>query len=114
MVIHDPIKQEQWTETRIAQETERQKKKERSDRGGWSVLAVQSLACGVLLALALLFRLAGGGAYEQLKEGFHTALQNNELMAVLGRLWDGDPFAESGEVTEEDVKPEGFTPSEQP
>ena len=114
MVIHDPLKQEQWTETRVAREREKEKHREKKPRRGWSVVAVQSLACGVLLGFALLFRLAGGDAYEQLKTGFHTALQNNELMAVLSRLWDGDPFADVEEVAEEDVKPSDFTSSENP
>ena len=109
MVIHDPIKQEQWTEIRVAEEEKKQKHKRSKSGNGWSVVAVQSLACGVLLAFALLFRLAGGDAYTELKNSFHTALQRNELMAVLSRLWDGDPFSDVEGVTEEDVKSSDFT-----
>ena len=106
MVVHDPIKQEQWAEIRAVKEEEKQKQENRKKNGGWSVVAVQSLACAVLLAFALLFRLAGGDAYDQLKTGFHTALQKNELMAVFSRLWDGDPFSDVEEVAEEDAPTE--------
>ena len=114
MVVHDPIKQEQWAETRALKEEEKQQQEHRQQKGGWSVVAVQSLACALLLAFALLFRLAGGDAYDQLKTGFHTALQNNELMAVFSRLWDGDPFSDVDEVTEEDMLSDDATASVPP
>ena len=55
-----------------------------------SVVAVQSLACGVILLLALLLRAAGGESYEQLRRQFHDELMSNDLMGALAALWDGD------------------------
>ncbi len=53
-----------------------------------SVVGVQSLACGVLLLLALLLRLAGGDAYEQLRRQFQERLVSNDLLSVLAPLWE--------------------------
>lgn len=105
MVVHDQENRERWTAERMAREQEKQKPpKQRFGR--WSVLAVQSLACGLVVALTLLLRVAGGTAYEELRQGFQDALMKNELMSVLSRLWDGE-VAFDGD--ESDVKETDFT-----
>lgn len=108
MVVHDQENQERWTAERAAREKEKQAPP-RPRSGRWSVLAVQSLACGLVIALVLLLRVAGGAAYEELRQGFQDALMRNELMGVLSRLWDGD-VALDGE--ENGVKGDGFTGEE--
>ncbi len=55
------------------------------------VLAVQCIACTVLLLIALLLRVAGGEGYACLRQDLKTALAENDLPAAIGRLWDGDP-----------------------
>ena len=60
---------------------------------GWLVVAVQSIACAVILLLALFVRIGGGSAYDELRRGFGDSLRSNDLMAALARLWDGDPTA---------------------
>lgn len=108
MVVHDPQNQEKWATERVAQEQEKAKPRTpRSDR--WSVLAIQSLACGVVVALVLLLRMAGGAAYEEFRQGFQDALMRNELMSVLSRLWDGEVTLDGEEVAENDVKDTDFT-----
>lgn len=89
MVVHDPENQERWTAERSVREQKRQAP-DKTRSGRWSVLAVQSLACGLVVALVLLLRLAGGTAYEELRQGFQDALMKNELVGVLSRLWDGE------------------------
>lgn len=60
-----------------------------------SVVGVQSLACGVLLLLALLLRLAGGDAYEQLRRVFQERLVSNDLLSVLAPLWEDEVQGEN-------------------
>lgn len=110
MVIHDQEQQARWTEERTVREQEKQAPPKRSGR--WSVLAVQSLACGLVVALALLLRVAGGAAYEELRQGFQDALMRNELMSVLSRLWDGEVLLEEEEGAESDVKGDTLTDEE--
>lgn len=98
MVVHDREMQQQWVQQRAAQEEKKKKKVKRTRR--WSVLGVQSLACLALLLIAFLMKLAGGGAYEELKEGFRSALAENQLMAVLSGLFEEE---------ETDVKELDFT-----
>ncbi len=98
MVIHDREHQQQWVQQRVKQEENKKKTVKRIRR--WSVLGVQSLACAALLLLAFLLKLAGGGAYEELKQSFRGALEKNQLMAVLSGLF---------EETESDVKEPDFT-----
>ena len=64
-----------------------------------SVVGVQSIACGVVLLLALLLRLAGGDAYTQLRDRFQQSLMSNDLLGVLASLWEESPAVEeeSGE-----------------
>ncbi len=69
-----------------------------------SLLGVQCIACGVLVALVLLLRAAGGGPYEQLRRTFRDCMMRNDLMATLAALWDGDPLeALPAEETEENT-----------
>lgn len=110
MVIHDREKEEQWAEQRRRQSREKSKPTEKTARP-LSVIAVQSLACTVILLLALLFRVAGGAAYTQLQQGFVDSLAGNELMAALMRWWDGDPSEMASLPEEEDVKENSFTSS---
>lgn len=59
---------------------------------GWPLVAVQSIACGVVLLITLLFRLAGGEAYAQLQTAFSEAVADNAVMATIAALFDtGEP-----------------------
>lgn len=92
MVKHD-IQAAMARAEQRAQEQPKPPEKEKSpSSGGWSVLAVQSIACVVILLLVLLARVAGGSAYEQLREGYFDGMMSNDLLAALTRLWDGDPL----------------------
>lgn len=105
MVIHDTEKKAQWVEQRHRQPKPPKEKKAHP----LSLLAIQSLACTVILLVALLFRVAGGTAYTQLQQGFTRALAGNELMTVLMRWWDKDSGATPQIGEEGDVKEESFT-----
>ncbi len=72
---------------------EERKARERKHSGGWRLLAVQSIACVVIILLALFVRLGGGTAYEQLRQVFGENLMRNDLLAALAAVWDGDPTA---------------------
>lgn len=111
MVVHDRVKTEQWAQERAIKEQSEpsEKPREKRRRDVWAVTFVQSLACVVLALFVLLFRLVGGDAYEELRQGFHNAMEKNELMAVWSRLWDGDPFYDLEYEEENDVKQQNFT-----
>lgn len=110
MVIHDRAQTEQWAQMKMEQEQQRPVKEPKQRHHSiWSVVAVQSLACIALLLFALLFRLVGGDTYEDLRNGFHEALEKNELITALSRLWDEDPFEDFVPTEEGGVKQEGFT-----
>lgn len=110
MVVHDSAQIEQWTQNRADKERkEHTKKQEKSRRGIWSILGMQSMACAVLFLLVMLFRLAGGSAYDGLRQGFLRALEKNELMAVVSRLWDKEPFYDLEYTEEGSVKQSNFT-----
>ncbi len=111
MVVHDQENEQRWAEERIIREQEKSTTHQPRS-GGWSVLAVQSLACGLVVALALLLRVAGGSAYEEFRQGFQDALMRNELMSVLSRLWDGEVELGGEEDVENAVKENDFTPGE--
>ncbi|MBR0447217.1 MAG: hypothetical protein IIX28_01965 [Clostridia bacterium] len=112
MVVHDRAQIEQWAQSRVDNQQEARKKKtEKCRRGRWSILGIQSLACALLLLLAVLFRLVGGSAYDGLRQGFYRALEKNELMAVMSRLWDKEPFYGVEFTDEESVKQTDFTDS---
>lgn len=94
---------------RTQQEQEKQAQAEkgksnlRRTGSGWQVVAVQSIACVVILLLALLMRTAGGSAYEQLRKSFNDSMMSNDLLATLAVLWDGDPLdALSSDPLDED------------
>ena len=110
MVIHNPEQQQALS---ARQEKQRPKPKPtKVATGGWSVLTVQSLACAVLLFLVVLFRMAGGGAYEELRQGVRTALMKNEWMTALARLWDGEVELSVDEEGQTVVKTSAFTGEE--
>jgi len=109
MVIHDREREEQWTVQRQARQKAKKSDTKKASRP-ISVLGVQSLACGVILLVVLLFRIAGGNAYTQLQQSFSEAMAGNELMAVFMRLLDEEPLASSS-LSEEAVKDESLTPS---
>lgn len=106
MVIHDSEQQQQWEEKRREQSEKKQIMVAKRSRR-LSVIAVQSLACAVLLLAAVLLRVAGGPAYAGLQQRFYDALAGNELVSVWMKLWDPEPFG-----TEESVKSDGFTPGQ--
>lgn len=106
MVIHDETRIQSWVEEKKEKQNERVR-----PALHLSVVAVQSVACGVLLLLVLLLRVAGGGAYEPLRKQFRHALSRNELMTSLSDIWKDRPLEHS---TTEDapVKFDGFTNEE--
>lgn len=108
MVVHDESRVQTWTQTR-----EKQNKKEKQHVAlHLSVVAVQSIACCVAVLLALLLRMAGGEAYQSLRQSFHHALARNEWVSAVARLWDGDPIEKAKEASDVDVKEETFTDDE--
>lgn len=110
MVVHDRVQTEQWLQEKVNREKVIQEiKPKRKRRGVWTVVGIQSLACVVILLLAVLFRFAGGSAYEELRRGFYRALEKNELMTVMSRLWDKEPFDDAEYAEDGSVKQEGFT-----
>lgn len=105
MVVHDEARAQEWAQAR-----ERQKEKEKGHPTlHLSVMAVQSVACGVAVLLALLLRVAGGEAYRSLQQSFHEALARNEWVSTVARLWDGDPIEKAANEEVADVKEETFT-----
>ena len=110
MVIHDPQQQQQWAQAQQTRSRAKTPSKSKQPRR-LSLVAVQCLACGVILVVALLFRVAGGSAYIQLQQRFEEALAGNELMTVLMQWWDGDPTESASLWEEEGVKEQSFTPS---
>jgi len=112
MVVHDPLQTENLVQNRLASEQITKKIQSRKkSRSAWAVIGIQSLACAVLLLLVVLFRLMGGNSYEGLRQGFHRALERNELMTVISRLWDEDPFYDLEYTDEGSVKEKNFTGS---
>ena len=105
MVIHNRESQQHWADQRVAQEQKKQRKAVRT--GHWSVLGVQSLACVAILLLVFVLKLAGGGAYNRLKQSFREALSKNQLMTVLSGLWETEP--PSAEEEEFSVKESALT-----
>lgn len=56
--------------------------------GGWRVLAVQAIACVVILLIIGVFRLVGGTAFAQLRDQFNASLMNNSLLSTMAALFD--------------------------
>lgn len=106
MVIHDEERIEAWLQERAEQETKPQKPPRK-----WrlSVVGVQSIACGVIVLVALLLRVAGGEAYGTLRQRFQEALTRNEWATAVALLWDGETL--ENEVFA-DVKSNDFTEGE--
>ncbi len=52
-------------------------------RGGQSLLAVQSIIGGIVLLLALVLRLIGGGLYTQLQTAFRQAITDDTWAQTL-------------------------------
>lgn len=81
--------------------------------GGWQVVAVQSIACAVILLIALFVRVGGGAAYDELRRAFGDSLRSNDLMAAIAQFWDGDPtdtlssdpLEQDGDVPPEESQP---------
>ena len=104
MVVHDEARVQAWVQTR-------EKKREKGQRRPplhLSVVAVQSIACCVAVLVVLLFRMAGGEAYQSLRRSFQQGLARNEWVSSVAQMWDGDPI----EKVKEDVKQEAFTDEE--
>lgn len=68
--------------------------------GTGRVLAVQCIACTVLILLAVLLRAAGGTAYEALRQSLRQGMLRNDWMAALASFWDGDVSAEASDELE--------------
>lgn len=70
---------------------------------GLSMMAVQSIACAALLLVTLLFRLAGGEAFAQLRASFQQAIADDSVMATIAALFETPPRP----ATEDDPAPTG-------
>ncbi len=90
---------------------ERLPREEKKPIGTGRVLAVQCIACTVLILLAVLLRAAGGTAYEALRQSFRQGMLRNDWMAAFSSFWDGDVAAEVSEELERRNE-EGSTASE--
>lgn len=67
-------------------------------------MVVQSISCLVVLLIAFLMKLAGGTAFDQLRESFNAAIMDNSFTSTLASLLDaagdgGETTAPTGEVT---------------
>lgn len=91
MVVHNPEHQQQWIRQRAEQQERVRKHKKKKLR--WSVVGVQSLACVALLLLTFVLKMAGGNAYEGLKQRFRAALTDNRLLASLFNLFEEEESA---------------------
>lgn len=105
MVIHDETRVQAWTQAR----EKKQEQEKRHPALHLSVMAVQSIACCVAVLLALLLRMAGGDAYQSLRQSFQKGLARNEWVTAMAVLWDGDPLEKTEAEKAADVKGETFT-----
>ncbi len=64
---------------------EQRRARRRNDRTGLSLLAVQSIMCGVVLLLILLLRLIGGSAWDGLRSLLHGWLTDDGLAQVIAQ-----------------------------
>lgn len=108
MVIHDESRAQLWIQAR---EEEQQKAKIRPP---WrlSVIAVQSIACCAAVLLTMLLRVAGGEAYQSIREKFYRALSRNEWVSALTYFWDDQPLEKIEETVVDNDKEENFTERE--
>ena len=65
--------------------------------GGMQLLAVQSVACVVVVLIALLMRLIGGSAFDQLRQNFNQAMMDNSVINTLA-AWFG-PLTGGGDTS---------------
>lgn len=105
MVIHDQEKEQVWVAQRVAAHKEKEHKRDK--KKSLSVLGVQCLACGVILALALLLKTLSPNVYTHAQTLFRNYLSSNELLTSLALWWDRDVEEEIEEA--EDVKRDNFT-----
>ena len=114
MVVHDVTRVQAWAEAREVQQTDGETTKRFLP--SLSVVAVQSVACGVVVLLVLFLRMAGGDAYAVLQQRFHQALARNEWVSALVLWWDGDPLEKVEDSAlkseNESVKADTFTAGE--
>ena len=100
MVEHDESRVQAWMQAR----EETREKEGCCTIKRLSVLAVQSVACCVVVLVALLLRVAGGDAYASLREGFQQALVRNEFVSAVMLMWDVNSLkTEEVSAVKEDV-----------
>ncbi len=58
----------------------------------FGVLAAQCAVCAVAVLAALTLRFVGGNTFEQLRDRFHTAIQDDALGAALMERWQNLEF----------------------
>lgn len=107
MVIHDETRMQVWV-----QEQKKKKEKQGKQRKAvmhWSVVAVQSIACCVMVLAVLLLRVAGGESYESLRQHVRQALARNEWMTALSQVWQDKPLKNVENIEAEGVKVDDFT-----
>lgn len=111
-VTQAAVRQQRMEEKKLLDAAVEEKSSPPRAVGGWQVVAVQCIACAVILLLALFVRVGGGSAYEELRQGFGDGLRSNELMAALAQLWDGEPMdlLTSDPLEEDGDSPPGQTP----
>ncbi len=111
-VTQAAVRQQRMEEKKLLDAAVEEKSSPPRAVGGWQVVAVQCIACAVILLLALFVRVGGGSAYEELRQGFGDGLRSNELMAALAQLWDGEPtdLLTSDPLKEDGDSPPGQTP----
>lgn len=85
-----------------------QRHKPASKRGGKSaptgfqVVAVQSIACVVVILIVLLMRMVGGSAFNQLRSSFNESMRKNAVAAALA-AWFGDKPGKSTSSNSSDI-----------
>lgn len=62
-------------------------KKARKKPGTAQVVLIQSVCCAVLVLLFWLFKVLGGGAYDQLRGAFQNALKNNAILETVSGIF---------------------------
>jgi hypothetical protein len=63
---------------------------EKPRRGGFGLLAVQSISCAAVVLAVLILRLVGGNLFTQLGTYFKEAMHQNTLTAAIHALWEED------------------------
>lgn len=111
MVEHDESRVQVWSQARAKTQKQNNKPGKKAALH-LSVVAVQSIACCVAVLLAMLLRVAGGEAYQSLRQSFQQALARNEWVTAMTLLWKDEPLknAEIGGETDDKAAP--FTENE--